>query len=173
MSWLSFSAQQINLQIILYFLIFYHFCWYYFAQFEECWRSWLSSAGQFSLEVSHAVLVCGVRVSSKLFFTHGLSGGGWLSTRMSVELFLENRAWTNGLFKLPGGSSQLSGWISRERVLHHANFYVLVLEVVGLMHFICLRVAKDWPNSWGAEITSIFLKEDQKTYGHTLQPPLI
>ena len=86
----------------IFFNILSFFVWYYFAQFEKCWRSWLSSAGQFSLEVSHAVLVCGVRVSSKLFFTHGLSGGGWLSTRMSVELLLENRAWTNGLSKLPG-----------------------------------------------------------------------
>ena len=158
----------------IFFNILSFFVWYYFAQFKECWRSWLSSAGKFSLEVSHAVLVGGVRVSSKLFFTHGLSGGGWLSTRMSAELLLENRAWTNGLSKLPGLPHSL---VAESQGKECYKSCYLLCSSLGCCRsdafYLFQESCQDCPNSYGAEITSIFLKEDHKTYGHALQPPRI
>ena len=158
----------------IFFDILLFFVWYYLSQFEECWRSWLSSAGQFSLEVSHAVLVSGVRVSSKLFFTLRLSGQGWLSTRTSAELLLENRAWTSGLSKLPGLPHSL---VVESQGKECFKPCYLLYSSLGCCKsdafYLFQESCQDWLNSWGTEITSIFLKEDQKTYGHTLQPPLI
>lgn len=112
----------------------------------------------------------GVRVSSKLFFTHGLSGGGGLSTRMSSELLLENRALT----LLPGLPHSL---VAESQGKECCKSCYLLCSSLGCCRsdafYLFQESCQDCPNSWGAEITSIFLKEDQKTYGHALQPPRI